>query len=144
MLPSYPFGVNTVKNNKILFVNASGRPCVLRGAGGAVVGSTWSYGPGIWRDGLPSGWGLRPRSPAPALPLIVISLGALVAGWRLGRPGEAMFLQPLHTDHCPQVPGAHVEASKDWPHPVPIRSLPDDQLSFLSSLVLTVPVHRQI
>jgi len=57
MLSSYSFKVNTVKNNKILFVNASGLPHGLTG----LLSPTWvwrllranrSYSPGIQMEGL--------------------------------------------------------------------------------------------
>ena len=57
MLSSYSFKVNTVKNNKILFVNASGLSCGLAGLlsparAWRLLGAHRSYSPGIQTEGL--------------------------------------------------------------------------------------------
>lgn len=57
MLSSYSFKVNTVKNNKILFVNASGLPHGLTGLLSpawvwGLLRVNWSYSPGVQTEGL--------------------------------------------------------------------------------------------
>lgn len=134
MLSSYSFKVNTVKNNKILFVNASSQSCGLLGCWvlgvatesetqGRFLWAQWFGGKGSWNRGrgpVCLGSEILTASPLHCSHLnflILIPLQVLVAGWLLAKP---WFLQPLvHTLGLLQNPTKTDPTLT--PHPLPPR-----------------------
>lgn len=146
MLSSYSFKVNTVKNNKILFVNASVLFVDSWGSWvpGAQISSQtellliaqWFGRKGSWNRG----WG-----PIGLAPEILagnsIWISSLLPNWGLrglGGSGRLWLLWPLYADHFPEgSTEALAEPNKDWPH---IHFLSGAaQLLFLSYLFTNIP-----